>query len=195
MKIKLLLSLFILITAMGFAQNSMQLMAGIKKLYTANYEMDFETIASLSYPGMVDRIGKDKLIAELDHCFQNEVYRYRYQLEMVPFITHQTQKIGTQSFCIISCRNPVRYFFEKKLTDEEAVVKSTWLQEFTNSKEVLFEPKRNSFTIRRTTTFLAIMDETTSGQWKFINLDDAIQVAAAQSLFDENTKKQLGLNN
>jgi hypothetical protein len=100
---------------LGFAQNSMQLMSGIKKLYTANFEMDFETIVSLSYPRMVDLIGKDKLTAELDNCFQNEEYRYRYQLEMVPFITHQTQKIGTQTFCIISCRNPVRYFFEKKL--------------------------------------------------------------------------------
>ncbi len=193
MKIKFFLSLFIITTSLGFAQNSMQLMSGIKKLYTANFEMDFETIVSLSYPRMVDLIGKDKLTAELDNCFQNEEYRYRYQLEMVPFITHQTQKIGTQTFCIISCRNPVRYFFEKKLSKEEVVIKTAWLEQLNQSKDVTFEPKRNSFNVRKTTTFLAVMDDTTAGHWKFINLDDLHQVAAIQLLFDENTKKQLGL--
>jgi hypothetical protein len=38
------------------------------------------------------------------------------------------------------------------------------------------------------------MDESTEGQWKFITLDDAFQAAAFQSLFDENIKKELGLN-
>jgi uncharacterized phage-like protein YoqJ len=194
MKIKFLLILFLLTGSLGFAQNTMQLMSNIKKLYTANYEMDFETIVSLSYPRIVETLGKEKLLSELDNCFQNEEYRYRYQLAMVPFITHETQKIGTRTFCIIGCRNPVRYFFEKKLSAEEVATKTTWLQGYNQTKDVKFEPKRNSFSVRRTTTFLAIMDETTEGQWKFINLDDVNQVATIQSFFDENTKKQLGLS-
>jgi hypothetical protein len=194
MKIKSLLSLFLLTSSLGFSQNTMQLMSNIKKLYTANYEMDFETIVSLSYPRMVDSIGKDQLLSKLDNCFQNEEYRFCYQLEMVPFITHEIQKIGAHTFCIIGFRNPVRYFFEKKLLAEEVAAKTTWLQGFNKTKDVTFEPKRNSFSVRRTTTFLAIMDENTEGQWKFINLDDVNQVGAIQSFFDENTKKQLGLS-
>lgn len=172
----------------------MQLLTSSKKLYTANFEMDFETIVSLSYPKMVETLGKEVLIEKLDKTYQNEEYRFRYQLESVPIITHQTQKIGTQTFCLLTCRNPVCYFFEKKLSAEEVATQTTWLQEINQTKDVTFEPKRNSFSVRRTTTFLAIMDESTAGQWKFINLDDSFQAAIFQSLFDENTKKQLGLN-
>jgi hypothetical protein len=194
MKSKILSLLFLLTVHFGFSQNGMQLLTSSKKLYTANFEMDFETIVSLSYPKMVDALGKEALLDKLDKTYQNEEYRFRYQLESVPIITHQTQKIGIQTFCLLTCRNPVRYFFEKKLSSAEIVAKTTWLQEVNQTKEVTFEPKRNSFSVRRTTTYLAIMDESTAGQWKFINLDDSFQAAAFQSLFDENTKKQLGLN-
>jgi hypothetical protein len=188
-------SLLVLLTVhFGFSQNGMQLLASSKKLYTAHYEMDFETLVSLSYPKLVDAIGREALLDKLDKTYQNEEYRFRYQLESVALITHKTEKIGTQTFCLLTCRNPVRYLFEKKLSADEVVAKTAWLQEVNQTKEVTFEPKRNSFSVRRTTTYLAIMDESTLGQWKFINLDDPFQDAAFQSLFDENTKKQLGLD-
>jgi hypothetical protein len=194
MKSKILSLLFLITVHFSFSQNGMQLLTSSKKLYTANFEMDFETIVSLSYPKMVETLGKEVLIEKLDKTYQNEEFRFRYQLESVPIITHQTQKIGTQTFCLLTCRNPLRYFFEKKLSAEEVATQTTWLQEINQTKDVTFEPKRNSFSVRRTTTFLAIMDESTAGQWKFINLDDSFQAAIFQSLFDENTKKQLGLN-
>lgn len=194
MKSKIFSILFLFTIHFGFSQNGMQLLSSSKKLYTANFEMDFETILSLSYPKMVEVLGKDVILDKLDKTYQNEEYRFRYQLESVPIITHQTQKIGTQTFCLLTCRNPVRYFFEKKLSAEEVAAKTTWLQEINRTKEVTFEPKRNSFSVRRTTTFLAIMDESTAGQWKFINLDDPFQASAFELLFDENAKKQLGLN-
>jgi hypothetical protein len=193
MKTKFLPFLLLLIAINSFSQNAQQLLSGTKKLFTANYEMDFEAIVSLSYPKMVETIGKDVMLDKLDKCYQNDEFRLRYQLESVPFITHKTQKIGALSFCMITCRNPVRYFFEKKLTTEEATTKIPWLQETNHTKDVVFEPNSNSFNVKRNTTFLAVMDETTSGDWKFINLDDTNQAAAFESLFDEIVKKQLGL--
>lgn len=194
MKSKLYCVFLFLTVHLGFSQNGMQLISSAKKLFTANFEMDFETIASLSYPKMVSNIGKDVLLDKLDKTYQNEEYRFRYQLESVPIITHQIQKIGTHTFCLLTCRNPVRYFFEKKLSAVEVATKTSWLQEVNQSTDITFEPKRNSFSVRRTSTFLAILDESTEGQWKFITLDDAFQAAAFQSLFDENIKKELGLN-
>lgn len=194
MKSKIFILLFLSSGLVSFSQNGMQLLSSSKKLFTANFEMDFETILSLSYPKMVEALGKDVFLDQLDKTYQNEEYRFRYQLESVPIITHQTQKIGTQTFCLLTCRNPVRYFFEKKLTTAEVATKTAWLQDINQTKDVTFEPKRNSFSVRRTTTFLAIMDESTAGQWKFINLDDPFQGSAFELLFDENIKKQLGLN-
>jgi len=195
MKTKLLSILLLLIAFKSISQNVTQLLATTKQLYTANYEMDFETIISLSYPKMVETIGKEVMLDQLDKSYQNEMYRLRYQLETVPFITSKIQKIGNQSFCVITCRNPVRYFFEEKIPNETvALMHATMLEGINNNKEVVFEPKRNSFNVKRNTTYLAVFDETTNGDWKFFNLDDDNQKAVFQTLFDEKTKTALGLN-
>ncbi len=186
-----LLILFLNLTA--FAQSLGSLQTATKKLYEANYLMVFEDIQSLSYPTMVETIGKETMITQLEKYYENEDYRLREQLETVPFLIGKTQTINGKSFCLITFRNPVRYFFEAKLTDAQAVEKKAWLQETTKSKDVTFEPKRNSFNVKRQSTYVAVMDENTMGDWKFFNMDDANQLAIFQRLFGDSVKKQLGL--
>ena len=117
----------------------------------------------------------------------------REQSEILPFQYGTIKKIEGKSFCVITFRNPMRYFFETKLTTKAATEKATWLKQINKTKEVTFEPKRNSFNIRRTTTYIAIFDETTNKEWKFFNLDDANQLASFQTIFGGSIKKELGL--
>ncbi|WP_333600468.1 hypothetical protein [Flavobacterium sp.] len=193
MRTKFFSLVFFLIASSSFSQNAVQLLSATKQLYEANYLMDFEGIVALSYPKMVETIGKDVLLEKLDQFYENEEYRLRYQVQTVPFITPKIKKIGNQSFCVISCRNPLRYFFEKKLTTDEAADKKIWLQEINKTKDVTFEPNRNSFNVKKQSKFVAVMDETTHGEWKFFNLDDANQLASFELLIDESVRKELGL--
>ena len=87
----------------------------------------------------------------------------------------------------------MRYFFKTKLTTETVAEKVIWLKQINNSRDVTFEPKRNSFKVRGTTTYVAVMDETTNNEWKFFNLDDPNQLASFKAIFDESIKKELGL--
>ena len=189
-KLSILLLFFSVVT---FSQSTESLKIATKKYYKANYLMDFETIVSLSHPLMVQTIGKDLLLEKLDKYYENEEYRLREQLETLPFQYGMVKKIEGKSFCVITFRNPIRYFFETKLTTETAADKANWLKQINKSKEVTFEPKRNSFNVKRTTTYLAVMDETTINEWKFFNLDDANQLASFQTIFGERIKKELGL--
>jgi hypothetical protein len=189
-KFSILLLFFSIVT---FSQSTESLKIATKKYYEANYLMDFETIVSLSHPLMVQTIGKDLLLEKLDKYYENEEYRLREQLETLPFQYGMVKKIEGKSFCVITFRNPMRYFFETKLTTETAADKANWLKQINKSKEVTFEPKRNSFNVKRTTTYLAVMDETTINEWKFFNLDDANQLASFQTIFGESIKKELGL--
>ncbi len=183
----------LIIGVSGFSQSTENLKTSIKKLYEANYLMDFETIVSYSYPKMEETIGSEILLEKLEKHYENEEYRLRLQLETVPFLFGPIQKLKGKSFCVITFRNPIRYTFETKLTSETASVKSEWLKEINNTKEVTFEPKRNSFNVRKKTTIVAVADETTNNQWKFFNLDDAFQNESFQSIFGESLKKELGL--
>lgn len=189
-KLSILLLFFSIVT---FSQSTESLKIATKKYYEANYLMDFETIVSLSHPVMVKTISKDLLLEKLDKYYENEEYRLREQLETLPFQYVTVKKIDGKSFCVITFRNPMRYFFETKLTTETAADKANWLKQINKSKEVTFEPKRNSFNVKRITTYLAVMDETTINEWKFFNLDDANQLASFQTIFGESIKKELGL--
>ena len=189
-KFSILLLFFSVVT---FSQSTESLKIATKKYYEANYLMDFETIVSLSHPVMVKTIGKDLLLEKLDKYYENEEYRLREQLETLPFQYGMVKKIEGKSFCVITFRNPMRYFFETKLTTETAADKANWLKQINKSTEVTFEPKRNSFNVKRITTYLAVMDETTVNEWKFFNLDDANQLASFQTIFGESIKKELGL--
>lgn len=189
-KLSILLLFFSIVT---FSQSTESLKIATKKYYEANYLMDFETIVSLSHPLMVKTIGKDLLLEKLDKYYENEEYRLREQLETLPFQYGMVKKIEGKSFCVITFRNPMRYFFESKLTTETAADKANWLKQINKSTEVTFEPKRNSFNVKRTTTYLAVMDKTTINEWKFFNLDDANQLASFQTIFGESIKKELGL--
>lgn len=175
------------------SQSAESLKIATKKYYEANYLMDFETLASLAYPVMVNTFGKEVMLDKLDKYYENDEYRLREQLESLPLQYSTVKKIEGKSFCIITFRNPLRYFYETKLTTETAAEKANWLKQVNKSKEVTFEPKRNSFNVRRTSTYLAVTDENTNNEWKFFNLDDADQYASFQTIFGEGIKKALGL--
>jgi hypothetical protein len=189
-KFSILLLFFSIVT---FSQSTENLKIASKKYYEANYLMDFETIVSLSHPLMLQSFGKDILLEKLDKFYGNEEYRLREQLESLPLQYGAVKKIEGKLFCIITFINPMRYFFETKLTSETAAEKANWLKQVNNTKDVTFETKRNSFNVIRTSSYLAVMDEYTNNEWKFFNLDDANQTSSFQTIFGESIKKALGL--
>ena len=192
MKSKLFFLLFLL-SSTSFAQSIDQLKIATKKIYDANYTMDFETVAQLTYPQIVTAIGKDKLLEKLDTDYQNEAFRMRLELVTPVFIYAPIKKIANRSFVVVSYKNPVRYFFENKLNPTIAAEKVTELRKKNQTHDVTFEPKRNSFNVRRISKLIAISDETTSGYWKFYNLDDEVQRQFFDTTFDITVKKELGL--
>ena len=194
MKTKIL-SISLLLTAFySFSQTLETLKSNTQKFYEANYLMDFETIVSFTYPKIVEtKTANAVIIDELDLAYQNAEYRLRLQLETVPFQFGPIKKINGKSFCAITFRNPVRYFFETKLTSETAAEKKRFLQEINKTKEVTFEPNRNSFNVKKTTTFVAVIDETTANEWKFFNFDMPTQLDLFEVFFGKDTKKELGL--
>lgn len=193
MKSKYLSCLLLLFAFNGFSQSTEKLKTSAQNLYEANYLMDFETIVNLSYLPMVNQIGKEVMLEKTELHYENEEYRLRYQLPTVPLQFGPTKLLNDKSFCVITVRIPKRYFFEAKLTTEQATEKKTWLQEVNNTKDVTFEPTRNSFNVKKITTFIAVFDETTHSEWKFFNFDNPEQLASFSSLFDENVKRALGI--
>jgi len=186
--------LFILFSSFSFSQSLEKLKLETKKIYDANYTMDFDGITDLTYPKIVESIGnRDTFLEKLDLDYQNEEYRMRLELITPIFQYSEIKKIEGKTFCVITYRNPIRYFFENKLDNATALKKVDWLKENNNTKEVFFEPKRNSINVKRVSKLIAIADETTGNEWKFFNFDDSSQREIFKTSFNENIKKVLGL--
>lgn len=193
MKSKLLVLLYVLMTQSSISQTLDHLKLETLNYFEAHFLMDFETIVNASYPKMVETFTKEKMLVTVENRFENEEHRLRFQLQTIPLTYSKITTLAGQSFCIISGRNPLRYFFETKLNTQTAAEKAEWLKQVNRSQEVTFEPKRNSFNVRRTTTFIAVADASTAQKWKFFNLDDPLQYQAFKTLFDETILKALGL--
>ena len=186
--------LFILFSSFSFSQSLEKLKLETKKIYDADYTMDFDGITDLTYPKIVESIGnRDTFLEKLDLDYQNEEYRMRLELITPIFQYSEIKKIEGKTFCVITYRNPIRYFFENKLDNATALKKVDWLKENNNTKEVVFEPKRNSINVKRVSKLIAIADETTGNEWKFFNFDDSSQREIFKTSFNENVKKELGL--
>ena len=192
MKTKIIL-LLLLCSLTSFSQTIEKLKVATKKIYDANYTMDFDTIVNQTYPKIVETHGgKNAMLNKLDSDYQNDEFRMRLELVTPVFQYSEIKKIEGKTFCVITYRNPIRYFFENKLDNDTAVKKVNWLKENNSTKEVFFEPKRNSINVKRISKLVAIADETTSKEWKFFNFDDSSQREIFKTLFSENTKKELG---
>ena len=188
-----LLVLSLLCTCFAFSQSFEKLKSETKKIYDGNYTMDFETVANLTYPKIYEEKGRTTFIDKLDRDYQNDEYRMRLELETAIFIYSEMKKAAGKSFCIITYKNPTRFFFESKLDATAAAEKAKVLKENTQSNEVTFEPKRNSFNVRRNSQFIAVSDESTNLEWKFFNMDDPFQRKAFETIFTADVKKELGL--
>lgn len=177
----------------SFSQSTESLKIAVKKLYEANYLMDFEVIASHSYLAIIEPVVIETLLKDIEKHYENDEFRLRLQLETVSFQYGEIKKIEAKSFCVISFRNPIRYFFENKLTAATALEKTALLKKINKTKEVVFEPKRNSFNVKKITTYVAVMDETTSNKWRFLNFDNPTEYQIFKSFFGESIQKELGL--
>ena len=187
------LIVFLLCSFFSFSQSLEKLKKETQKIYDANYTMDFDAVVTLSYPKIVEIIGKVAFLEKLDADYQNEEYRMRLELVTPVYQYSEVKKIEGKSFCVITYKNPIRYFFENKLNTDTAAKKVSWLKERNATQEVIFEPKRNSINVKRTSKFIAVSDENTGNEWKFFNFDDISQREIVDKIFNETTKKELGL--
>ncbi len=193
MKFKIFPLVLLLVSYFSSAQTLEKLKADTKKIYDANYTMDFETIANHTYPKIIEKLGKEKFLEKLDADYQNVEYRMRLQIVTPVFQYGEMKKIEGKTYCVILYKNPVRYFYETKLDSNTSLVQANKLREKDQTKDVTFELKRNSFNVRRISKLIAIADQTTGNDWKFFNLDDVVQRQLFESLVENSVKKQLGL--
>ena len=194
MDMKIQLLILILSGFCATSQSLEKLKLETKKIHDANYTMDFDGIARLTYPKVYESKGISAFTEKLDSDYTNNEFRKRLEIVDPFFVYSELKVINGKKFCVITYKNPVRYFFESKMDGAIAQQKASSLKSSVMAYEVVVEPKRNSINVKRNSKFIAISDENTHGEWRFFNFDDVSQRELFEALFDINVKKALGLS-
>ena len=186
-KYSLLLLLFSFVT---FSQTLESLKKDTKKMYEATYVMDFETVLNYTHPKVLEMVTREQMIKVLNNSFENENFKVRLVNENPTFTFSEITKIEGKTLCLITYTNAMRMTFEKKITPEnaEALLKS--FKESDEYKTLIFEQERNSFFLEGKTTMIAVAEDSTKNEWKFVNYSKSNTLS--KTIFGDETLQLLG---
>jgi hypothetical protein len=171
-KTKKIYLLFAFLTGIvGFAQTLETLRADTKKMYEASYNMDYEEVTNYTYPKVFDLVPKEKMLEILDQTFNNETMRIRLVTIDPKFVFSDIQQIENKNLAVVNYNNAMRIIFEQKMTEEEGTKMLENFKSSGNYSVAKFEKERNALYLEGNATMIAVADDTTKNEWKFLNYE------------------------
>ncbi len=190
MKIKILFfafSLFQTITIL--AQDMASLKTEALKSYKASVNMNFDDIFSTTYPKVFDIIPQEQMKMMFGQMMENEQFSIKL-VEVEPgFSFSEIKKIEGKTFCLVGHNNVMSMKFKESMEDAESMVEI--FKSSMNAEKVTYDKATNSFRIEMRSTLIAVADDLTKNQWKFLNKDKENKMFSM--LFDAKIVKALGL--
>lgn len=190
-------TVFILLIALVSIQNSLgQSLESMKteaeKIYASMYESNLEGVLDYTYPKVFEIIEKDQMKQILKSTFEGtDEMKIRINKVEPNFKFGEVFTIGNQKFCFIDHDLSMTLIMKEKMDKDEAEMMIEIFKSGMKTDDVQYNKKEGSFTINKVSTMIAISDEYTKNEWKFINKDE--KNVLAKKLFSDEVIKELGL--
>jgi len=190
MKIKILFFVFFLFQTIAvLAQDMASLKTEALKSYKAGVNMNFDDIFATTYPKVFDIIPQEQMKMMFGQMMENEQFSIKL-VEVEPnFSFGEIKKIDGKTFCFVDHNNVMLMKFKEPMADGESMVEI--FKSSMNAEKVTYDKASNSFRIETRSTLIAVADDLTKNQWKFLNKDKENKMFSM--LFDAKIVKALGL--
>ncbi len=190
MKTKILFFAFFLFqTITILAQDMASLKTEALKSYKASVNMNFDAIFETTYPKVFDIIPQDQMKMMFGQMMENEQFSIKL-VEVEPGFTFgEIKKIEGKTFCFVDHNNVMLMKFKEPMAEAESMVEI--FKSSMNAEKVTYDKASNSFRIETRSTLIAVADDLTKNQWKFLNKDKENKMFSM--LFDTKIVKALGL--
>ena len=190
MKTKILFFAFFLFQTIAvLAQDMASLKTEALKSYKASVNMNFDAIFETTYPKVFDIVSQDQMKAMFGQMMENEQFSIKL-VEVEPnFSFGEIKKIEGKTFCFIDHNNVMSMTFKEPMEDAESMIEI--FKSSMSAEKVTYDKATNSFRIEMRSTLIAVADDLTKNQWKFLNKDKENRMFSM--LFDEKIVKALGL--
>lgn len=181
--------LFLFQTIAVLAQDMASLKTEALKSYKASVNMNFDDIFATTYPKVFDIIPQDQMKKMFGQMMENEQFSIKL-IEVEPgFSFGEIKKIEGKTFCLIGHNNVMTMKFNEPMEDAESM--TDIFKSSMNAEKVTYDKATNTFRIEMRSTLIAVADELTKNQWKFLNKDKDNKLFSM--IFDEKIVKALAL--
>lgn len=180
----------LLISFCNYAQNIESLKINAQKIYDYTAKQDFNGILDLSYPKLFTIAPRETMLKVLESSFNgNSDFKIKLITVDPNFQFGEIKKIENKTFCIIKHNNAMTMTFTEKIETPDMYI--NLFKESMKASEVTFDEKTNSINIKLISTMIAVADDTTNNEWRFLNDDKSGKIFTL--IFNDNIKKELGL--
>jgi hypothetical protein len=190
MKSKILFFVFFLFQTIAvLAQDMASLKTEALKSYKASVNMNFDAIFETTYPKVFDIIPQEQMKTMFGQMMENEQFSIKL-VEVEPnFSFGEIKKIEGKSFCMVNYNNVMTMKFKQPMDDAESM--TDIFKSSMEADKVTYDKLTNTFRIEMRSTLIAVADDLTKNQWKFLNKDKENKMFSM--LFDAKILKALGL--
>lgn len=183
--------LFVLLSFVSFSQTIESLKVDTKKMYEASYNMAFDEVINYTHPKVFEIATREQMLDLMTNTFDNDNFKVRIVLPNPTFTYSDIKKIDGKTLCIINYTNSMRMTFVEKLTPEMVEMMTKSFKESGEYSTIKYESDRNSIYIDGKATMIAVSEEATKNEWKFVNYSLS-QAEMAKQILGENVLKALG---
>jgi len=184
--------LVILLIPTLWAQSVADLRQNFQKMLTAMDKLDFETMVDFTYPQLVTMAGRESLLKEIRQPFEDPAVKLSFLADEGQPQFSEIRDIENRKFCLIQRQTSIKIAFTENLPAEASASILQNMQRSAPARKVSFKKSENSFYSVGPEFTIAIADELTKKQWRFLTYEPS-QRPLMKQFFGEKTLKQLGL--
>ncbi|WP_396191546.1 hypothetical protein [Flavobacterium sp.] len=182
----------ILFTTISFSQDLNALKAEIQKTYDATIALNYDKILDYTYPKLYKFIPRDKMKEALIATFNGTDEMKVKILAVDPNFNYgEIKTIDDQKICLVKHNLSMELTLKETLEDEDVEMMIDILKSTMETEDITFDKEKTTFKINKIATMIAISDELTNNQWRFLNKDKENKLMAM--LLNKKVVKELGL--
>lgn len=187
---KILLALTLLVAFSSLAQDKKILETDAARFYKNTVDGNYELLIADTYAKVFDFIPKDKMLESLKAMLKGDGYVMDIVDGPANFEFGEIKHIGNGYYSIVKHDLLMKMTFSEPIGEAEANAMVQNFKKAMKTDEVSFNPRFNTFTMRKRADFIAIFNDLTTGKWKFLNRSGEKLMA---KVLDEEVRKQLGV--
>jgi hypothetical protein len=153
----------------GFAQDKASLKAATLKMIDLTDHENYIDLSGTVYPKVFNVVSKDDYLALQQQKINGQDYKI-HMIRIDPSIDYgAVKKVDDITYCIVNYNSMMTVELTNKLEPKDREAKEAYFKKLLNVEDVFYIESNNTIDIKKRIQLVAIADESTYGQWTFID--------------------------